>query len=153
MLRFVRVSGTSNGESRILYHVNEPKFLSSYKVIKSNFNNVYAGAPYKTPIIFNGAIAIDVPPSSTGGGRYYEAVIYVPENQPAEEAVEEVTTYGVSIVVLNENGNVVCDNGIPSSAVQSSPVITGGPGEMTSEPIDGPGEMTTEPIDGPGEMM
>lgn len=140
MLRFVRISGASNGDSRVLYRVNNPKFLSAYKVIKSNFNNVYGGAPYKTPIIFNGAIAIDVPSSSTGDGRYYEAIIYVPENQPVKESVEEVTSYGVSIAVLNENGNVVCDNGIPSSAVQSSPV-TGGPGEMTTEPIDGPGEM------------
>lgn len=141
MLRFVRVTGVSSGESRILYRVKNAKFLSAYKYIDRAFSTAFAGASFKTPIAFRDSIAIDVPSSNSADGRYYEAILYVSENQPTEEAVEEVTSYGVVITVFNEYGTVVCDNGVTAVSNTSTPTVSGGPGEMTSEPIDGPGEM------------
>lgn len=142
MLRFVRVYGVSSGESRVLYRVSKPRFISAYKYFNEDFSSAFSAPSDKLPLVFNTSIAFNVPASTSGEGRYYEAIVYVPENQPFEESVEEITSYGVVVEVYNEYGNLVCDNGLSSTAsTQPAASVTDGPGEMTSEPIDGPGEM------------
>ena len=142
MLRFVRVYGVSSNESRVLYRVSKPRFISAYKYFNENFSSAFSAPSDKLPLVFNTSIAFNVPASNSADGRYYEAIVYVPENQPSEESVEEITSYGVTVEVYNEYGNLVCDNR-PSStdSTSSASTVTGGSGEMTSEPIDGPGEM------------
>lgn len=140
MIRYLRVIGSSNAESRVVYYANKPRFVADNKIFNQSFDGVFQPPASKTPVVFNGSIVISVPASTTSEGRYYEAKIEIADNQPTAESVAEVTTYGVSISVYNEYGVKICDNGVTPSAKQSS-TATIGPGEMTSEPIDGPGEM------------
>lgn len=96
------------------------------------------------PLVFNDGIMLQVPVSVTRT-RNYCFLLDVSDNQPTGESVMEKTGKGVIIEVYNENGVMVCNNGLSLPTTQ--------PGEMTSEPVDGTGEMTSEPIDGTGEMI
>ena len=91
MLRFVRVYGVSSNESRVLYRVSKPRFISAYKYFNENFSSAFSAPSDKLPLVFNTSIAFNVPAST--------------------------------------------------DSTSSASTVTGGPGEMTSEPIDGPGEM------------
>lgn len=140
MIRYLRVSGVSNNEARVVYYANKPRFITDNKIFDQSFVSAYMPPASKTPVVFNDSIVVCVPSSNTAGGRYYEAKIEVSDNQPNLESANEVTTFGLSISVYNEYGVKICDNGVKVSSTQSSGT-TNAPGEMTSEPIDGPGEM------------
>ena len=64
------------------------------------------------------------------------------------DLARELSQHGLSLSVYNENGALVCDNGISPGEVTSNP-STVAPGEMTSVPGEAPGEMTSVP----GEMI
>lgn len=140
MLRYLRVSGASSGESKVAYYANKPRFITSNKVFVENLNPAFNPPSFKIPLVFNDSIVLSVPASTTAENRYYEAIINVSDNQPIEESVKEITEFGVSISVYNEHGVKICDNSVTPSGKQSS-TETSGPGEMTSEPIDEPGAM------------
>lgn len=148
MIRYLRVTGTSNAESRVVYYANKPRFVTDNKIFNLSFGSAFQPPASKTPVVFNGSIVISVPASTTSEDRYYEAKIEIADNQPTAESVAEVTTYGVSISVYNENGVKICDNGVTASTSKPSSA-TSAPGEMTSVP----GEMASETTDEPGAMI
>ena len=136
MLRYLRVSGVSNEEARVAYHANNPRFITINKIGDSDTaSNPWA----RISAVVGNAIIINIPTLSKSRGLYYEAVVSVSENQPIEETIEELTSFGLSLSVYNVNGVLVCDNGISPDKATSTPSIVA-PGEMTSEPIDGTGE-------------
>ena len=140
----------SNDPVDFLYHVRGAQLLSQRR-ISARAYEVYLSTAYESgPVVFVDSVRLRV---QTGVGEYrtYEFVLDVPEKQPAEESVEEITETGAVITVFNENGVVICRN-VPKTPSNSAPAQTVVPGEMTSEPIDGSGEMTSEPIDSSGEM-
>lgn len=151
MIRYLRVSGVSNAEARVVYYANKPRFITDNKIFNQSFASAYMPPASKTPVVFDDSIVVSVPSSNTAAGRYYEATIEVSDNQPALESVNEVTTFGLSISVYNEYGVKICDNGVKVSSTQSSGT-TNAPGEMTSVPGTEPGEMTSVPGEEPGEM-
>ena len=154
MLRFIRAYYTG-AESRFVYYIKNAVFISAYKRNREGFTPTVSGATYKAPVVFDNAIAIDVPAITSRPGRYFECVIYADENQPVSESIEELTANGISLQVFNEYGVMVCDNGIspPASSASSDPVSGNAPGEMTSVPGEEPGEMASETTDEPGAMI
>lgn len=140
-----------SGPVTVLYHVRGARLLFQCRASSNNYEDNIPNAGEMYAVVFADSILLRAN-SGLGFYRTYEFVLDVAENQPAEESVEEITTFGCAIVVFNENGVVVCRNDVDPPA-DSYPAQTDGPGEMVSEPIDGTGEMTSEPVDGISEMM
>lgn len=154
MFRFVRVYVESSGDTKVIYYVKNARIISAYRRIQQDYSSAFTLSTAKIPIVFDTSLIFEVPASARKTGRYFELIAFVPENQPAEESVEELTSNGAMIVVYNENGGIVCHNGLISeNTAISNWALNGNPEGITSEPTDGPGEMTSEPIDGPGEML
>ena len=135
MIRYLRISGINSSDATVLYRVNKPRFIRANKIYDLDYETTYTPTALKECIIYNNAIVVTAPPSSLEKIRYYEVVIDIPENQPAIESVEEISTYGVSASVYNDNGVKICDNSLQLSSKQFSHV-TARPAETVSEPAD-----------------
>ena len=139
-----------SGPVELLYHVRGARLLFQYRASAKSYEDTVTNGNEMYAAVFPDSIRLRVN-SALGYYRTYEFVLDVSENQPIGESVEERTSTGSAIVVYNENGVVVCSNGV-KPPTNIDPAKTNGLGEMTSEPIGGTGEMTSEPIDGTGEM-
>ena len=135
----------------ILYHVHGAVLLSQYRRGLATYDASIGVVPLSSAIVFDDVVRL-LTTASVGANRTYECILDVSENQPTEEAVEEITNTGVTISVYNEHGVLVCRNGVSNSA-ESSPAQSSGSGEMTSVPGEEPGEMTGEITDIPGAMI
>ena len=133
----------------ILYHVRGAVLLSQYRSGLAGYDASIGVVPLSSAIVFGDVVRL-LTTASVGANRTYEFIFVAPENQPGEEAVEEITSTGVVISVYNEHGVLVCRN-TPKTPASGAPAHTDESGEMASEPIDGTGEMTSEPIGGIGE--
>lgn len=151
-LRFIEVNGGLANNKKFIYYAKNIIPVLCYSKYKFDYRGSATVKQEYTPIVFTDS-AVFSSDLYTGPDNSVIFVAYVQENQPALERVTEIGSLGLSINVYNENGVLICSNGVTPSASQATPGIIDGPGEMTSEPIDGPGEMTSEPIDGPGEML
>lgn len=150
MYRRVVLSRSQTGGSpvAVLYHVCGARVLSQSRISTIAYDKNFTNSPEIGSAVFPDALRLQVD-ASIGGHRVYEFILYVPDNQPAKEAVEEITSTGVAIAVYNEHGVLVCHNGVGIST-ESSPSQTVVHGETTSEPIVSTDEMTSEPIDASG---
>lgn len=147
MYRRVVISSKTDikGDSGVLYHVHGAVFISQYRRVLGEYTTSYPSSYEYYAAVFDDVVRLKIP-APIGNDRAHEFIFDVPENQPAEEAVEEISSTGVEISVYNDHGVLVCRN-VPKTTASSAPAHTDGTGEMTSEPIDGTGEMTSEPID------
>lgn len=139
-LRFIEVNGGLTSNKKFVYYAKNITPISCYSIYKFEYRGTSTVKQEYTPIVFTDS-AVFSTDLYTGPDNSIIFVAYVQENQPAIERVAEIGSLGISINVYNENGVLICSNGVPKSAAQSTPPSAGGPGEMTSEPIDGPGEM------------
>ena len=140
MYRRVVVSSTNTktGPIDVLYHVRGASVVSQRKNTQGEFDPNVPIVEEQVPNVFYNAVRLRVSGAVTFKTSF-EFILDVAENQPAEEAVEEIKGDGVVISVYNEHGVLVCRN-TPKT------LSTGVPGEE-------PGEMASEPIDGTGEMI
>ena len=132
-------SNWTSSDFRILYHVRGARLLSQHRASTRGYEQNMPTSNEMYAVVFADSILLG---ANTGVGFYrtYEFVLDVPENQPVGESVEEISETGSAVIVFNENGVVVCRNGV------EPPAETVGRGQMASEPIGAPGEMTSEPI-------
>ena len=151
MYRKIVVSGTSSGQTDILYRAVNARLTSAGIIYNAEYNVNISPVQYYTPVYFTTSVRLRLNVTLTQS-RSYVFELDVDENQPRGESVEEITSNGVRIAVYNENGVLVCDNGISGEAASATPPVTSGSGEMTSVPGEEPGEMTSEPVDGSVEM-
>ena len=151
-LRFIEVNGGASSNKKFVYYAKNIMPVSCY----SRYNFEYRGtATVKqeyTPIVFTDS-AVFSSDLFTGKDNSIIFVVWVQENQPTVERVTEIGSLGISINVYNENGVLICSNGVTPSAPQATPGIIDGPGEMTSVPGEEPGEMASETTDEPGAMI
>lgn len=136
MFRRVVLTGDAQGAKRALYHVRGARPIDQYRVVSGNYVSTGTNSVYNI-VVFDDSVLMSVTSNLT---TPYIFDLDVSENQPIAESIEEQSALGIALAVYNENGVLVCDNGISPTASASTPSISG-PGEMTSEPIDGPGEM------------
>ena len=134
----------------VLYRVRGARLLSQYRATTGTYDSKLATSNESISLVFSDAIRLRATVGS-GPNHTFEFVLDVSENQP-EESVEEISTTGVAITVYNENGVVVCSNGV-SILASSDTTQTIVPGEMTSVPGEEPGEMTSEPIEATDAMI
>lgn len=139
-----------SGAVEVLYHVRGARQLAQNRETTKAYDESIGAAPVNGAVAFADSIRLRAA-NGISPVSMFEFVLEVPENQPAVESVEEITTTGSTIVVFNENGVVTCSNDVGITA-SSAPTQTVAPGEMTSVPGEEPGEMTSEPIEAPGEM-
>ena len=137
MYRRVVISSKTDtkGDSGILYHVRGAVFISQYRRVLGQYTTAYPSNYEYYAAVFADVVRLKIP-APIGNDRTHEFIFDVSENQPAEEAVEEISSTGVAISVYNAHGVLVCRN-VPKTIASSAPSQTGGTGEMTSEPIDG----------------
>lgn len=140
MYRKIIVSGTSTTQTDILYHVENARLVSAGIIYNAEYNASISPVTYYAPVYFITSVRLKFNTTLTQS-RLYMFELEVSDNQPNGEGVEEITSNGVRIAVYNENGVLICDNGVSNEAASAVPPATIGPGEMTSEPIDGPGVM------------
>ena len=148
MFRRVVISGGGDGSKRAKYLVRGARPLSQYRLIDGNYAIVGSNSMYNV-IVYNDAVLLSITSSLTSP---YVFDLDVSENQPAAESIEVQAGTGLVLAVYNENGVLVCSNGVISSGTASAPGIIA-PGEMTSVPGEEPGEMTGENTAEPGAMI
>lgn len=151
-LRFIEVNGGLANNKKFVYYAKNIIPVSCH----SRYNFEYRGTAtvkYEyTPIVFTDSVVFSSD-LYTGPDNSLIFVVYVQENQPSIERVVEIGTLGISINVYNENGVLICSNGVPKSASQSTPPTVNSPGEMTSVPGEESGEMASETTYEPGAMI
>ena len=135
----------------ILYHAHGAVLLSQARVSTRGYDSNFKPLEETGVCVFSDSVRLKTS-APIGTYRTYEFILDVSEDQPTEEAVEEITTTGVGIDVYNEHGVLVCRN-TPKTPSNSDPSQTVTPGEMTSVPGEEPGETTSELVDGPGAMI
>lgn len=148
MFRRVVITGDAQGSKRALYRVRGARPIDQYRVVNGNYVSTGTNSLYNV-IVFDDSVLLAVTSNLV---TPYIFDLEVSENQPTAESIEEQSTLGLSLAVYNENGVLVCTNGISPSASTSHPSISA-PGEMTSAPSEEPGEMASETTDEPGETI
>lgn len=138
MKRYIVIKGNGQGNKRALYHARGVLPIEQYRYVKGSYVSTGTNSIYD-PIVYDDSALLSLNSNLT---TPYIFVVEISENQPKGESIEELTALGLTLEVYNENGVLVCDNGVPYvEPAQSTPTTPSGPGEMTTEPIDGPGEM------------
>ena len=148
MFRRVVITGNAQGAKRVLYRVRGARPVDQYRVVNSNFVSTGTNTMYNA-VVFDDSVLLSVTSNLV---TPYIFDLDVSENQPIAESIEEQSALGISAAVYNENGVLVCSNGVTSSGTASAPDIIA-PGEMTSVPGEEPGEMAGETTDEPGAMI
>lgn len=150
MRRYVVFKGGSGSSKRITYYARGITPLAQYRYESGMASNIGANS-MMAPIVFDDSVMLPINSALTSP---FVLECEVSENQPKGERVAEYSGTGVSIAVYNENGVLVCDNGVTYvEPEQSTPATPNAPGEMTSVPGEEPGEMAGETTDEPGAMI
>ena len=144
MFRRVVISGGGEGSKRAKYRVRGARPLAQYRAIDGVYTTVGANSMYNA-IVFDDAVLLSITSALTSP---YVFDLEVSENQPRLESIEVQAGVGIALEVYNENGVLVCDNGVKPSGSVSTPSISA-PGEMTSVPGEEPGEMAVETTNDP----
>lgn len=138
MRRYVVIRGNAQGNKRCLYHARGVVPVEQYRYVKGSYQS-YGTNTLVNAVVYDDCVMLALTSNLT---TPYIFLLEISDNQPVVEGIEELTSLGISLEVYNENGVLVCDNGVPYvEPAQSAPTTPSGPGEITSEPIDGPGEM------------
>ena len=128
-LRFIEVYGGLTNNKKFIYYAKNIIPVFCY----SRYNFGYKGsATIKheyTPIVFTDS-AVFSSDLYAGPDNVIVFVVYVQENQPTTERVAEISELALAINVYNENGVLICSNGVTPSSSQATPGIIDGPGEM-----------------------
>lgn len=137
MKRYIVIRGSGQGNKRVLYIARGVVPIEQYRYVKGQYVSTGTNSVFD-PVIYDDSAMLSLTSNLT---TPYIFVVDISENQPLGEHIEELTNLKLTLEVYNENGVLVCDNGVPYVPGANTPTIPSGPGEMTSEPIDGPGEM------------
>ena len=97
----------TSGNLTVLYHVRGAVLLTQYRRGLSGYDSTIGEVQPSTAVVFDDAVRLKTS-ASVAANRTFEFILDVPENQPVEESVEEVSTTGIGIEVYNADGVLVC---------------------------------------------